>query len=64
MTEDAVHSRAVHGRATSITVRLAATIALFLFFYPILAALPVPARLFFHEILPGVRTWTWFPTWV
>jgi dolichyl-phosphate-mannose-protein mannosyltransferase len=43
---------------------LAAVVVLFLFFYPILVALPVPAKLFFHEILPGVRTWTWFPTWV
>jgi len=43
---------------------LAVVVGLFLYFYPILAALPVPAKVFFYEILPGVRTWTWFPTWV
>lgn len=39
-------------------------VGLFLFFLPVLMAIPVPAKLFFFEILPGVRTWTWFPTWV
>lgn len=45
---------------------LATVVALFLFFYPVLVALPIPATLFFHEleILKGVRPWTWFPTWV
>jgi hypothetical protein len=27
-------------------------------------ALPIPSKLFFYEILPGVRTWTWFAKWV
>jgi dolichyl-phosphate-mannose--protein O-mannosyl transferase len=39
-------------------------VALFLFFLPVLIALPLPAKAFFFEILPGFRPWTWFPTWV
>lgn len=42
---------------------LALVIVTFLFFYPFLVALPVPASWYefnFH----GVRPWTWFRTWV
>jgi dolichyl-phosphate-mannose--protein O-mannosyl transferase len=37
--------------------------ALFLFFYPFLAGLPVPVS-WFHYSLRGVRPWTWFSTWI
>jgi dolichyl-phosphate-mannose--protein O-mannosyl transferase len=57
-------ARARKLRALTARGFLLLVVGLFLFFYPILAALPVPAKLFFLEILPGVRTWTWFPTWV
>jgi dolichyl-phosphate-mannose--protein O-mannosyl transferase len=43
---------------------LAVVVALFLFFLPVLMALPIPSKVFFLEILPGVRPWTWFPKWV
>jgi hypothetical protein len=42
---------------------LALVVVTFLFFYPFLVALPVPASWYefnFH----GVRPWTWFRTWV
>jgi dolichyl-phosphate-mannose--protein O-mannosyl transferase len=39
-------------------------VALFLFFYPFLAALPVPQDWYYHRLFDGVRPWTWFSTWV
>jgi dolichyl-phosphate-mannose--protein O-mannosyl transferase len=36
---------------------------LFLYFYPILAAVPVPAS-WFLERTGGVGLWTWFATWI
>jgi dolichyl-phosphate-mannose--protein O-mannosyl transferase len=42
---------------------VAAVAFLFVFFYPFLAALPVPTDWYNHS-LGGVRPWTWFPTWV
>jgi dolichyl-phosphate-mannose-protein mannosyltransferase len=42
---------------------VAVSIALFLFFYPFLAALPVPQDWYYYNI-HGVRPWTWFPKWV
>jgi hypothetical protein len=42
---------------------LALAVALFLFFYPFLAALPVPSAWYYFS-LDGVRPWTWFPSWV
>jgi dolichyl-phosphate-mannose--protein O-mannosyl transferase len=38
---------------------------LFLFFYPFLAAIPVPQDWYYHRIFDTpVRPWTWFRTWV
>jgi dolichyl-phosphate-mannose--protein O-mannosyl transferase len=42
---------------------LALAVALFLFFYPFLAAIPIPAAWYYFN-LDGVRPWTWFPSWV
>ena len=39
-------------------------VALFLFFYPFLAALPVPQSWYYQRLFDGVRPWTWFSTWV
>lgn len=39
-------------------------VALFLFFLPFLAALPVPQGWYYHRLFDGVRPWTWFSTWV
>ena len=39
------------------TALLAASLALAIYFYPVLAALPLPAA-------DAFRYWTWFPTWV
>jgi dolichyl-phosphate-mannose--protein O-mannosyl transferase len=39
-------------------------IVLFLFFYPFLAALPVPTSWYYFDLGRGVRPWTWFPKWV
>jgi dolichyl-phosphate-mannose--protein O-mannosyl transferase len=39
-------------------------VALFFFFYPFLAALPVPESWYYHRLWNGVRPWTWFSTWV
>jgi dolichyl-phosphate-mannose--protein O-mannosyl transferase len=39
-------------------------VALFFFFYPFLAALPVPEGWYYHRLFDGVRPWTWFSTWV
>ena len=42
-----------------------ATVFLFLFFYPFLAAVPVPASWYYHRLFgTPVRLWTWFGTWV
>jgi dolichyl-phosphate-mannose-protein mannosyltransferase len=43
---------------------VALTIALFLFFYPFLVALPVPQGWYYWDLGRGVRPWTWFPKWV
>jgi dolichyl-phosphate-mannose--protein O-mannosyl transferase len=43
---------------------LAVVVGLFLYFLPVLMALPIPSKLFFVQILRGVRPWTWFPKWV
>jgi dolichyl-phosphate-mannose-protein mannosyltransferase len=42
---------------------LALVVATFLFFYPFLTAIPVPASWYYYNVL-GVRPWTWFKTWV
>ena len=42
----------------------ALAIALFLFFYPFLAAVPVPQSWYYLDLGRGVRPWTWFPKWV
>ena len=39
------------------TALLAASLALAIYFDPVLAALPLPAA-------DAFRYWTWFPTWV
>jgi dolichyl-phosphate-mannose-protein mannosyltransferase len=43
---------------------VALVLALFLFFYPFLAALPVPESWYNYNLFGGVRPWTWFRTWV
>ena len=43
---------------------VALAIALFLFFYPFLAGLPVPQGWYYKDLGGGVRPWTWFPKWV
>jgi dolichyl-phosphate-mannose--protein O-mannosyl transferase len=45
-------------------VYLGLAVALFLFFYPFLAALPVPQGWYYQDLGGGVRPWTWFPKWV
>lgn len=40
------------------------SVVLFLFFFPLLTAIPIPASAFFHQLVRGVRPWTWLPTWV
>jgi dolichyl-phosphate-mannose--protein O-mannosyl transferase len=42
---------------------LALVVVTFLFFYPFLAALPVPGSWYYFDV-NGVRPWTWFRTWV
>jgi dolichyl-phosphate-mannose--protein O-mannosyl transferase len=43
---------------------VALCIALFFFFYPFLAALPIPESWYYQRLFDGVRPWTWFSTWV
>jgi dolichyl-phosphate-mannose-protein mannosyltransferase len=43
---------------------VALVVVLFLFFYPFLAALPVPSGWYYYDLGRGVRPWTWFPKWV
>jgi len=43
---------------------LVAVLALFLFFVPLLIALPIPSATFFRKLPGGFKPWTWFPTWV
>jgi dolichyl-phosphate-mannose--protein O-mannosyl transferase len=43
---------------------VAVVVVLFLFFYPFLAALPVPQGWYYQDLGGGVRPWTWFPKWV
>jgi dolichyl-phosphate-mannose--protein O-mannosyl transferase len=43
---------------------VALAMALFLFFYPFLAAVPVPQSWYYLDLGRGVRPWTWFPKWV
>jgi dolichyl-phosphate-mannose--protein O-mannosyl transferase len=38
-------------------------LALFVFFLPLLVALPFPSS-WFYKSLGGVRPWTWFSTWI
>jgi dolichyl-phosphate-mannose-protein mannosyltransferase len=39
-------------------------VALFVFFFPFLAAVPVPESWYHFQLWDHVRPWTWFPTWV
>lgn len=39
-------------------------VALFLFFVPVLMALPIPTGAFFRRLPFGIKPWTWMPTWV
>jgi dolichyl-phosphate-mannose--protein O-mannosyl transferase len=48
---------AVPARAYVVVVAL-----LFLFFFPVLSALPIPFSLFFEN--SGVRPWMWFRSWI
>jgi dolichyl-phosphate-mannose--protein O-mannosyl transferase len=43
---------------------VALVVALFLFFYPFLAALPIPQDWYYFHVFRGVRPWTWFKSWV
>jgi dolichyl-phosphate-mannose--protein O-mannosyl transferase len=43
---------------------VALVLLMFLFFLPLLLALPVPVDWFYYDFRNGVRPWTWFPTWV
>jgi dolichyl-phosphate-mannose--protein O-mannosyl transferase len=53
------------GRASILArVYVGTCVALFLFFYPFLAALPVPRSWYYYQIPGGARPWTWFPKWV
>ena len=40
------------------------TVALFLFFYPVLSAYPIPYEWFYYRLPGGAFPWTWFPTWL
>jgi dolichyl-phosphate-mannose-protein mannosyltransferase len=42
---------------------VALVVVTFLFFFPFLAALPVPASWYYYNF-HGLRLWTWFRTWV
>jgi dolichyl-phosphate-mannose--protein O-mannosyl transferase len=39
-------------------------VALFVFFFPFLAAVPVPEGWYHFQLWDSVRPWTWFPSWV
>jgi dolichyl-phosphate-mannose--protein O-mannosyl transferase len=43
---------------------VAVVIALFFFFFPFLAAMPIPQDWYYFRLFDGVRPWTWFSTWV
>jgi dolichyl-phosphate-mannose--protein O-mannosyl transferase len=43
---------------------LLVVVALFLFFLPILIALPIPTSAFFRKLPGNMRPWTWLPSWV
>jgi dolichyl-phosphate-mannose--protein O-mannosyl transferase len=43
---------------------LALVVALFLFFFPFLAGVPIPQDWYYFNLGRGIRPWTWFPTWV
>ncbi len=43
---------------------LVGVIALFVFFYPFLTAMPIPSKIFYFEPFGSTRPWWWFPTWI
>jgi dolichyl-phosphate-mannose-protein mannosyltransferase len=43
---------------------LIVTVALFVFFYPFLAAIPVPDWMFYFRLGRVWGPWTWFPAWI
>jgi dolichyl-phosphate-mannose--protein O-mannosyl transferase len=52
------------GRARAgVVAYLALVLALFVLFFPLLTALPVPADWFNRPLFLNVRPWTWFPSW-
>ena len=55
--------RAILGE-TAVVAYLSLVLALFILFFPLLTALPVPARWFNEPVFFGVRPWTWFRSWI
>lgn len=43
---------------------VALVLLLFVLFFPMLTALPVPQHLFNKTLVGSVRLWTWFPSWI
>jgi dolichyl-phosphate-mannose--protein O-mannosyl transferase len=43
---------------------VAMVVVLFVFFFPFLAAVPVPEAWYHFQLWDSVRPWTWFPSWV
>jgi dolichyl-phosphate-mannose--protein O-mannosyl transferase len=46
-----------------VGVYLAITAVLFLFFYPVVTALPIPSAWFYQRLFANVYPWRWFPSW-
>ena len=49
-------------RGVAAKAYLSLVVLLFLFFFPILTAVPIPAWAFYGEHFP--KAWTWFPSWI
>jgi dolichyl-phosphate-mannose--protein O-mannosyl transferase len=46
-----------------VAVYLVITAVLFLFFYPVVTALPIPSAWFSQRLFANVYPWRWFPSW-
>jgi dolichyl-phosphate-mannose-protein mannosyltransferase len=55
-------AESIRGRRL-VGIYLAITAGLFLFFYPVVTALPIPSEWFYHRLFAQVYPWRWFPSW-
>jgi dolichyl-phosphate-mannose-protein mannosyltransferase len=54
-----------NGRSRPLAIGYVALVLfLFVLFFPMLTALPVPQELFNQTLVGSVRLWTWFPSWI